>query len=207
MSDTDTKRNFLTAHDYRGAKWVAAAAGLLGTLLALVMAFLPVERTTAKIVWPENNTVSSVVAPLVSYVATDMHVAVPCSAATALGEKGGVLLSTLPTDGAAATARGLFINATDNALVAIDRNVVILSAPRAAAQNNPACRVVFRGNADGVHAGLGRLRALLRADDDAGPRAAPQARTWLPSHPVQGVPGACARPQPQGLPAGAAVLP
>ena len=89
MSDTDTKRNFLTAHDYRGAKWVAAAAGLLGTLLALVMAFLPVERTTAKIVWPENNTVSSVVAPLVSYVATDMHVAVPCSAATALGEKGG----------------------------------------------------------------------------------------------------------------------
>lgn len=166
MSDTDTKRNFLTAHDYRGAKWVAAAAGLLGTLLALVMAFLPVERTTAKIVWPENNTVSSVVAPLVSYVATDMHVAVPCSAATALGEKGGVLLSTLPTDGAAATARGLFINATDNALVAIDRNVVILSAPRAAAQNNPACRVVFRGNADGVHAAIegldtGQLKGSL----------------------------------------------
>ena len=166
MSDTDPKRNFLTAHDYRGAKWVAAAAGLLGTLLALVMAFLPVERTTAKIVWPENNTVSSVVAPLVSYVATDMHVAVPCSAATALGEKGGVLLSTLPTDGAAATARGLFINATDNALVAIDRNVVILSAPRAAAQNNPACRVVFRGNADGVHAAIegldtGQLKGSL----------------------------------------------
>ncbi len=148
------KPNFLTANDYRGAKIVAAVAGVLGTLLAIAMAVLPVERTTAKIVWPENGTVSSVVAPLVSYVATDMDVAVPCSAATRLGEQGGVLLSTLPTDGLAATARGLFINATSDALVVTDRNVVILSAPRAAASANPACRVVFRGNADGVRAAI-----------------------------------------------------
>ena len=150
---------FLTANDYRGAKLIAAVAGIVGTLLAIAMMVLPVERTTAKIQWPENNAVSSVVAPLVSYVATDMTVTVPCSAATRLGDDGGVLLSTLPKDGLAATARGLFINATADALIVIDRNVVILSAPRSAAQENPACRVVFRGNADGVQAAIEGLDA------------------------------------------------
>ncbi|GED96343.1 putative arabinosyltransferase C [Gordonia crocea] len=154
MTETVKKPTFLTKNDYRGAKLLAAITGLLGALLAIAMPLLPVERTTAKIAWPENNTVSSVVAPLVSYVATDMNVAVPCSAATQLGDKGGVLLSTLPTDGLAATARGLFINATADSIVVIDRNVVILSAPRDAAQANPACRVTFRGNADGVHASI-----------------------------------------------------
>ncbi|NNG97163.1 arabinosyltransferase domain-containing protein [Gordonia araii] len=151
---TERKPNILTANDYRGAKILAAVAGLLGTILAIAMAVLPVERTTAKIQWPENNTVSSVVAPLVSYVATDMTVAVPCSAATQLPDDGGVLLSTLPKDGLAATARGLFVNATSDALVVIDRNVVILNAPRDAAQANPDCRIVFSGNADGVHAAI-----------------------------------------------------
>ncbi len=144
----------LTANNYRGAKILAAVAGLLGTLLAIAMPILPVERSTAKIVWPENNTVSSVVAPLVSYVATDMSVAVPCSTAAQLPESGGVLLSTLPAEGVAATARGLFVNVTNDALQVIDRNVVILSAPRAAAQTAPACRVVFTGNADGVRAAI-----------------------------------------------------
>lgn len=108
--------------------------------------------STAKIVWPENNTLSSVVAPLVFYVATDMSVAVPCSTAAQPPESGGVLLSTLPAEGVAATARGLFVNVTNDALQVIDRNVVILSALRAAAQTASNCRVVFTGNADGVRA-------------------------------------------------------
>ncbi|WP_301546818.1 arabinosyltransferase domain-containing protein [Gordonia sp. X0973] len=160
--DSDGKRRapeFLTSNGYRGAKILAVVSGLLGAVLAIAMMVLPVDRTTAKIAWPENNTASSVVAPLVSYVATDMQTAVPCSAATRLGPDGGVLLSTIPTDGLAATARGLFIQANAESLIVIDRNVVILSAPRAAAQAAPDCRVVFRGDIHGVHAAIEGLDA------------------------------------------------
>ncbi|MFT4200426.1 arabinosyltransferase domain-containing protein, partial [Gordonia sp. (in: high G+C Gram-positive bacteria)] len=148
------KPRLLTANGYRGAKILATVAGLLGTILAIAMTVLPVDRDTAKIQWPENGTVSSVVAPLVSYVATDMKVEVPCSAATQLPASGGTLLSSIPKDGMAATARGLFVNATSDSLLVIDRNVVILSAPRAVAQASPACRVVYGGDAHGVRAAI-----------------------------------------------------
>ena len=86
--------------NYRIARLVAVVAGLLGTVLALATPLLPVNQTTAQLNWPQNGTFSSVDAPLIGYVATDLNITVPCQAAAGLAgpQNAGktVLLSTVP---------------------------------------------------------------------------------------------------------------
>ncbi|NMO02970.1 arabinosyltransferase [Gordonia sp. TBRC 11910] len=142
----------LTAHDYRGAKWTAVVCGVLGILIAVLSPLLPVDRPTAQLNWPQGHGVNDVAAPMVSFVPVTMNVSVPCALAKDLPKTGGVLLSTIPADGLQASARGLFIRATDDSIVVTDRDVVILSTKRTVAQNNPACRVVFVADGKGVHA-------------------------------------------------------
>ncbi|MCX6478875.1 MAG: hypothetical protein NTY24_00165, partial [Mycobacterium sp.] len=73
-----------TRANYRTARVVAAAAGLIGIACAVLTPFLPVKQTTAQLNWPQNGTLSSVTAPLIGYVATDLEITVPCSAARGL---------------------------------------------------------------------------------------------------------------------------
>lgn len=158
-------RTAVAANDYRAAKIVAALCGLLGVLLAVLTPLLPVDRTTSQLNWPQSNSVSSVAAPLVSVVATDMSVSVPCRLAAGLPADGGVLLSTVPAGGQDATARALFISATSDKLMVTDRNVVILATKRAPAQANSNCRIVFTANGDGVHARFDGVPAGTDASD------------------------------------------
>jgi arabinosyltransferase B len=130
----------------------AVVFGLLGMLLAVGTPLLPVNQTTAELRWPQGDAVGNVSAPLVSFVPIDMDVAAPCALARALPASGGVLLSTLPEGGQDAAARALFIRATADALVVTDRDVVILSAPRDTAQDNPDCRILFHADGSGVSA-------------------------------------------------------
>ena len=138
--------------NYRAVKIGAVLTGLLGFLLAVVTPLLPVDQTTAEINWPQGHQVSDVAAPLVSFVPIDVDVAVPCSLAADLGTGGGMLLSTLPAGGQKASARALFIRATTDSLVVTDRDVVILTTPRLAAQSNPNCRILFYADGTGAYA-------------------------------------------------------
>jgi len=45
-----------TGANVRTARVVAAVAGLLGTLLAILTPFLPVKQTTAELNWPQGDT-------------------------------------------------------------------------------------------------------------------------------------------------------
>lgn len=78
-----------TRANYRTARLVAIVAGILGAALAILTPLLPVRQTTAQLNWPQNDTLSSVTAPLIGYVATDLTITVPCRAAAGLtgGEK------------------------------------------------------------------------------------------------------------------------
>lgn len=135
-----------------GVRIAAAVTGLLGFLLAVLTPLLPVNQSTAELNWPQGSAVGNVAAPLVAFVPIDMDVAVPCSPAAELPASGGVLLSTLPEGGQQASARALFIRATPDALVVTDRDVVLLTTPRAAAQSNPNCRILFHADGTGVSA-------------------------------------------------------
>ncbi|MBI3215560.1 MAG: arabinosyltransferase [Mycobacterium sp.] len=142
--------------DYRVAKTVAVVAGLLGALLAVLTPFLPIKQTTAELNWPQNGVFSSVTAPLISYVATDLEITVPCQAAAGLAGPDNanrtVLLSTVPKQAPKAVDRGLLIQRINNNLVVVVRNTPVVVAPMTAVLS-PACQELkFTAHADKVTA-------------------------------------------------------
>lgn len=138
--------------DYRVAKIVAAVAGLLGFLMAVVTPILPVDQKTADLSWPQNDAITNVTAPMVSFVPIHMSASVPCSLAERLPAAGGDLMSTIPADGSQATARGLFVRASDQDISLVVRDVVLTSVDRATAERTPGCAFTFSGDGDGVRA-------------------------------------------------------
>ena len=141
------------ADRYRIARIVAVVAGLLGALLAIATPFLPVKQTTAQLNWPQNGVLNSVTAPLISYVATDLDIDIPCSAAAGLTGNGRtVLLSTVPKQAPKAVDRGLLIERVNNNLAVVVRNTPVLVAPLTSVLG-PDCRqLTFSAHADQVNA-------------------------------------------------------
>ena len=141
------------ADRYRIARIVAVVAGLLGALLAIATPFLPVKQTTAQLNWPQNGVLNSVTAPLISYVATDLDIDIPCSAAAGLTGNGRtVLLSTVPKQAPKAVDRGLLIERVGNNLAVVVRNTPVLVAPLTSVLS-PACqKLTFSAHADKVAA-------------------------------------------------------
>lgn len=163
---TDTRK-------IRIAKIVAVVAGLLGVLLAIAAPFLPVSYTKTELVWPQAGGIENVAAPNVSYVPVSMDITVPCRLAADLPASGGVLLSTVPENGAEAGKVGLFIRATNDRLLVTQRNAVLISAPRAELQRNPDCRIVIGADTTGTHGSIDGVPdgAQFRLDD---PNSRPQ---------------------------------
>ncbi len=144
------------ARRYRIARTVAVVAGLLGALLAMATPFLPVKQTTAQLNWPQNGELNSVTAPLISYVATDLEITVPCQVAAGLAGPDNVgrtvLLSTVPKQAPKAIDRGLLIERVNNNLNVVVRNTPVVVAPMAAVLS-PACQeLTFTAHADKVTA-------------------------------------------------------
>ncbi|GLD32073.1 MULTISPECIES: arabinosyltransferase domain-containing protein [Mycobacterium] len=140
--------------NYRLARLVAVVAGLLGTILALATPLLPVRQTTAQLNWPQNGTFGSVEAPLISYVATDLNISVPCQAAAGLaGPQNAaktVLLSTVPKQAPKAIDRGLLLQRVNEDLVLIVRNVPVVTAPMSEVLGPSCQRLTFTAHADRV---------------------------------------------------------
>ncbi|AKK29888.1 arabinosyltransferase domain-containing protein [Mycobacterium sp. EPa45] len=142
-----------TRANYRNARLVAVIAGLLGAALAILTPLLPVKQTTAELNWPQNGVLSSVTAPLISYVATDLTIDVPCRAAAGLNSPDKtVLLSTVPKQAPKAVDRGLLIQRANDDLVVVVRNTPVLVAPMRQVLS-PACqKLTFTAHADRVSA-------------------------------------------------------
>ncbi len=159
-----------TRANYRTARVVAAVAGLIGIVCAVLTPFLPVKQTTAQLNWPQNGTLSSVTAPLIGYVATDLEITVPCSAARGLDTTGAtVLLSTVPKQAPKAVDRGLLIQRVDGDLVVVVRNTPVVVAPISGVLS-PACqRLVVTALADKVTGEFVGLSQGPASDDPGAP--------------------------------------
>jgi len=148
--------------NHRTARLVAIVAGLLGALLAMATPLLPVTQTTAKLNWPQNGVLQSVDAPLIGYVATDLEITIPCSAAAGLAGPRNVLLSTVPKQAPKAVDRGLLMERVGDDLLVIVRNTPVVSAPLNQVLS-PACqRLTFTAHADKV---TGEFVGLVKGPD------------------------------------------
>ncbi|MFF3570659.1 arabinosyltransferase domain-containing protein [Nocardia jiangxiensis] len=109
-----------------GRLWriLAIVTGILGALLAVAVPLLPVHQEQSSLSWPQAGRATSVTAPLVSYSPTSVHADIPCSAATALGPRGGTLLATVPAASGSSWHYGL--NVLVSAAPTGDRLQVVL---------------------------------------------------------------------------------
>ena len=135
---------------------IAVVAGIAGLLLCSVVPLLPVKQTTATILWPQGTTpdghVTGITAPLVSGAPQDLDISIPCSAIATLPPAGGLVLSTLPTEGFATGKSGLFVRANKDTIVVAFRDSVAAVAPRPAVAAG-ACNVLHLwANAGGTGA-------------------------------------------------------
>lgn len=159
------------------ARIIAVVAGAIGVLIAVLAPLLPVKYSDTQLHWPQNGAVGNVVAPNVAYAPLNLDLTVPCRLATSLPASGGVLVSTVPSAGAEASKVGLFVRATADSLQVTQRNTLLLTTPRAAAQTNPNCNIVVHadttgtsGRIDGVAGPDGKPLAFTIADPDARPQ-------------------------------------
>ncbi len=159
-----------TVANYRVVQVIAVVAGLLGAALAILTPFLPVKQTTATLNWPQNNTLASVTAPLIGYVATDLNVTVPCSAAAGLTSADKtVLLSTVPKEAPKAVDRGLLIERTGSDLVVVVRNTPVVVAPLSQVLSTACRTLTFTAHADKVTAEFVGLNKGRESDDPGAP--------------------------------------
>lgn len=156
---------------FRTARIIAVVAGLLGAALAIATPFLPVKQTTAQLNWPQNGTYNSVTSPLISYVATDLQISIPCQAAAGLTGNNGrtVLLSTVPKQAPKAVDRGLLVERSGDELVVVVRNTPVVRAPLSEVLSPQCQRLTFSAQADRVSAEFVGLVNGPDSDDPGSP--------------------------------------
>ena len=141
---------------HRLARLIAVVAGIAGVLLCGLVPLLPVQQTTATILWPQaagpDGLITDVTAPLVSGAPMALDVSIPCQTIATLPPAGGLVFSTVPPGGIEASRNGLFVRANANAVVVAFRDSVATVAPRRAVASGACSTLHIWANVGGVGA-------------------------------------------------------
>ena len=143
--DSITSGNDISPAPRRTRRRIAIAAtltGVLGFLLAIASAVLPVQQTVATINWSQTKEPTGIVSPLVSYLPQNLVVTLPCGSVTD-APTNSLLFSTIPASSADAGSEGLQIRrapdgAGTDALSITSRSHLLFSIPVAELANQPA---------------------------------------------------------------------
>lgn len=105
---------------------VAVVSGVIAVLAAILTPLLPVTQDAASISWPQNGTLNSVEAPLISYAPLSLDATIPCSVIENAAP-GTLVLSTTAPGAPDAQGVGLVVTRTEGGLQAVLREKVLLS--------------------------------------------------------------------------------
>ncbi|BDB45691.1 MULTISPECIES: arabinosyltransferase domain-containing protein [Mycobacterium] len=179
---------------HRVARLLAVVSGIAGLLLCLLVPLLPVRQTTATIFWPQgadaDGNISQITAPLVSGAPRSLDISLPCSAIATLPADGGLVLSTLPTDGFETGKHGLFVRANKDSVVVAFRDTVAAAAPRAAIAAGTCQRLHVWADAGGAGADF---EGIPNAAGKLSPEKKPQVGGIFTDLKVRAQPGLSAR--------------
>ena len=118
-------------------KRLAILSGLLGLLMFLLTPFMPVNQVQSSLSWPQNDALSSINAPLISYAPQSLEASIPLEALDNLNPNQTLIFGTLPEDSTDATKRGLFVRSIDGNLDVVVRGEVLLDLSESAIADLP----------------------------------------------------------------------
>ncbi|MEY8039501.1 arabinosyltransferase domain-containing protein [Saccharopolyspora cebuensis] len=149
-------------------KVFASVLGLLGTVLALSIPFLPVHHDITTLRWPTAEGTKSVSAPLVAYSPVWLDAEVPCAAARSLDERTegpAVLLSTNPPSSDYGHLTGLILQVDGGQLTMMNKGQQVGTVPLAAGD----CTISVHSDGYGFKASVGD-QSLANFAGDARPQ-------------------------------------
>nr|WP_246014480.1 arabinosyltransferase domain-containing protein [Corynebacterium endometrii] len=140
-------------------------AGLVGFLMFVATPLLPVNQTQASLSWPQNESLNSVNAPLISVAPESIQATIPLEAADYLNEGQTLLYGTVPPESEEATNRGMFVRTGDFGLTVTSLDEVVLSLSAEEASELPAdAALSLTMTGDGTTVSAGRFEETIEED-------------------------------------------
>jgi arabinosyltransferase C len=129
-------------------RWWAGILGLLGSMFALSIPFLPVNSDITTLRWPTAEGTRPVSTPLVSYSPIWLNLNVPCGTARSVQDRSngpGILLDTNPPNSEYGKLTALVLQVSDGQLSLFSRGLQLGTAPL------PAGNCMIQVHSDGFH--------------------------------------------------------
>ena len=173
-NDGSTRVEATMQRSPRWLKRTAMLSGILAFLFFVLTPLLPVNQTQSSFDWPQNGSLNSVNAPLISLAPESMDMTIPLSVTDSLNEGQTNVLSTLPPDSTEALDRGLFITAPEDGGITVSslNEVIFELTPaemdKARKANDAALRLTATG--DGVTVEVPGTDFSEETDEDMRPQ-------------------------------------
>ena len=94
----------------------AIIAGLIGFLCFVATPLLPVNQTQSSFDWPQQDSLQSINAPLISVAPEEIEAEIPLVAVDKLRDGQDLLYGTIPPESKKASNRGMFVRAGEDGL-------------------------------------------------------------------------------------------
>ncbi|MBG9342373.1 arabinosyltransferase domain-containing protein [Corynebacterium diphtheriae] len=138
-----------------GMKWAAILSGVIGFVLFIITPLMPVNQVQSSVSWPQNGSLNSVSAPLMSYTPISFDAKIPVASVDKLRKDQDLILGTLPATSEDAGARGLFVRANDNGLQITSHGELVLDLSKRELAQLPAdATITISSTEDETTAGI-----------------------------------------------------
>lgn len=148
-----------------GLRWTAIIAGLLGFLCFIATPLLPVTQTQSSFDWPQNDSLRSINAPLISVAPENLEATIPMSAVDELRDGQTLVYSTVPPESKRASNRGLFVRSGDAGLSVVSLDEVLLTlSSKEVAQLSDDAQLHISATGDGTTVSIGKHKKTTEDD-------------------------------------------
>ena len=164
---SDRKTSSLRAP--QSLRLTAIIAGLIGFLCFVATPLLPVNQTQSSFDWPQQGSLQSINAPLISVAPEEIDAEIPLSAVDKLRDGQDLLYGTVPPESKKASNRGMFVRAGEGGLsvTSLDEVIFSLTAEQVAKLPDDAT-LRIQSTGDGTTVTLGKHKKT--SDEDLRPQ-------------------------------------
>lgn len=167
--DSNSVSSSVSQNPVRTLKLLAVLSGVLGFLFFLLTPFMPVNQVQSSLSWPQNGTLNSVNAPLMSYSPQEFNATIPISASEKLRPGQSLIVGTLPEDSEDAADRGLFVRSSDGGIQITSRGELVFELTADELKKLPAdATIAVSSTKDATTASVGEHSGSI--DEDKRPQ-------------------------------------
>ena len=143
----------------------AIIAGVIGFLCFVATPLLPVNQTQSSFEWPQQDSLQSINAPLISVAPEEIEAEIPLAAVDKLRDGQDLLYGTIPPESKKASNRGMFVRAGEDGLSVTSLDEVLFSlTPEQVAKLPDDASLRIDSTEDGTTVTMGKHKETSEED-------------------------------------------